>query len=306
MIASPVSSSPSASPSSATSSARTARPARDVRRCISTRLTPASTANSADARPSTSQLVRVSVPSGPPLVEHVRGDHAQQRQAACDVETDEPRLGLAQKPDLPGPGVVADRRALGLRGLLERGLELDHPLAQPLVRRGQDAHGEQPRVARVADGDRRDRYAGRHLDDRQQRVEPVEVLEGDGYADHRQRRHRREHPGQVGRSPGSGDDHPQPATRPPPCRRPASPPASGAPRPRRPRTARRTPRARSRQPSSPASRSRSPSRSRPGVSRRPSSGHLEVTRSRCRGRHGTRRRRAGRARGSPRGRHRRR
>ena len=64
MIASPVSSSPRARPSSATSSARTASPTAFVRRDISTRLTPARTANSAEARPSISQLVRVSEPSG--------------------------------------------------------------------------------------------------------------------------------------------------------------------------------------------------------------------------------------------------
>ncbi len=38
---------------------------------------------------------------------------------------------------------------------------------------------------------------GRHLHDREQRVEPVEVLERDRDADHRQRGHRRGHPGQV-------------------------------------------------------------------------------------------------------------
>ena len=66
-------------------------------------------------------------------------------------------------------------------------------------------------VLRVADGDGRDRDAGRHLHDREQRVEPVELLERHRHADHRERGHRCGHPGQVGRTACAGDDHPQPA-----------------------------------------------------------------------------------------------
>ena len=217
MIASPVSSSPSARPSSATSSARTARPTRAARAPVdSQHQAHPGQHREQRRRPAAGQpLGRVSVPSG---LRSSSTCAATMPSSARQRATSRPtslatRPRWRQNPSLPGPGVVADRRALGLRGLLERGLELDHPLAQPLVGRGQDAHREQPRVARVADRDRRDRHAGRHLDDRQQRVEAVEVLEGDGYADHRQRRHRGEHPGQVGRSPGAGDDHPEPATR---------------------------------------------------------------------------------------------
>ena len=44
-----------------------------------------------------------------------------------------------------------------------------------VVGRGEDAHGEQPGVAGVADGHRGDRHPGRHLHDREQGVHPVEV-----------------------------------------------------------------------------------------------------------------------------------
>ena len=68
------------------------------------------------------------------------------------------------------------------------GLELDHPRAQRLVGGGQDADGEQAGVAGVADRDRRDRHAGRHLHDGEQRVHAVEVAQRHRHADHRQRR----------------------------------------------------------------------------------------------------------------------
>ena len=78
---------------------------------------------------------------------------------------------------------------------------------------------------------------GRHLHDRQQRVHAVEVLQRHRHADHRQRGDRGEHPGQVGRAPGAGDDHPQPAAGGAPRRSRSSRAASGARRRRRPRSA---------------------------------------------------------------------
>ena len=106
---------------------------------------------------------------------------------------------------------------------------------------------------------------GRHLHDREQGVHPVEVLERHGNPDHGQRGDRGEHAGQVGRSPGAGDEHGEPAVGRRRDRRRASRRASGGPRRRRPRRRRRTPSAPPRPPPSPASRSRSPSRCPPGV-----------------------------------------
>ncbi len=47
----------------------------------------------------------------------------------------------------------------------------------------------------------------RHLHDGQQRVETVEVLERDRHPDDGQHRRRGDHPGQVRRTTGAGDDH---------------------------------------------------------------------------------------------------
>jgi hypothetical protein len=54
---------------------------------------------------------------------------------------------------------------------------------------------------------------GRHLGDREQRVEAARDRLGGGQrdADHRQGGVRRHHAGQRRREPGAGDDHPQPA-----------------------------------------------------------------------------------------------
>ena len=93
----------------------------------------------------------------------------------------------------------------------EVGLVVLHRGAQLLVARREDAHREQAGVAGVADRDRRDRDAARHLHDRQQRVEPVELRERHRHADHRQRRHRRGHARQVRGAAGARDDHPQAA-----------------------------------------------------------------------------------------------
>ena len=46
----------------------------------------------------------------------------------------------------------------------------------------------------------------RHLHDRIERIAPAEVLARDRHAEHRQRRHRRRHPGQVRRAARAGDD----------------------------------------------------------------------------------------------------
>jgi hypothetical protein len=52
-------------------------------------------------------------------------------------------------------------RALLLRTRLQRRLEVDHPLLQRRVGRGQDPHRQQPGVPGAADRHRRDRHAGR-------------------------------------------------------------------------------------------------------------------------------------------------
>ena len=122
--------------------------------------------------------------------------------------------GRLRSPELARPaGVAAYDRALLLGLGPEAGLEVAHLLAQSLVGRRQDADGEQPGVAGAADRDGGHRYAGRHLHDGQQRVEPVELLERHRHPDDRQRRHRGEHAGQVGGPAGAGDDDTQPAAR---------------------------------------------------------------------------------------------
>ena len=64
-----------------------------------------------------------------------------------------------------------------------------------------------------ADGERADRDAGRHLHDRQQRIESVERLRLHRHAEHRQRRLRRRHARQVRRAAGARDDDLQAASR---------------------------------------------------------------------------------------------
>jgi hypothetical protein len=73
----------------------------------------------------------------------------------------------------------------------------------------EDRGGEQRGVggARHADGERADRDAGRHLHDRQQRVEAVQRLRLDRHAEHRQRSLRGRHAGQVRGAAGAGDQH---------------------------------------------------------------------------------------------------
>ena len=109
----------------------------------------------------------------------------------------------------------------------------------------EDPRGQQPGVARPTHRHGGHGHARRHLHDREQRVHPVEVPQRHRHPDDRQRGDRREHPGQVGGSPGPGDEDAQPARLGRRGRTRPSPRASGAPRRRRPRTpprARRAPR----------------------------------------------------------------
>ena len=71
------------------------------------------------------------------------------------------------------------------------------------------AAAQQRRVggARGADGEGRHRHAGRHLHDRQQRIETAEGLRLHRHAEHRQARLGGGHAGQVGRAAGAGDQH---------------------------------------------------------------------------------------------------
>jgi len=74
-----------------------------------------------------------------------------------------------------------------------------------------DARGEKRGVRGAADRHRRDRDAGRHLRDREQRVEPVEGARLDRDADHRQVGLRRNHSREMRRAARAGDDDFDPA-----------------------------------------------------------------------------------------------
>ena len=88
------------------------------------------------------------------------------------------------------------------------------PGVEPLGERSSDERQhrgrEQRRIDRagLADGQRADRNAGRHLHDREQASPclPAPCV-FDRHAEHRQRRHRRRHAGQMRRAAGAGDDH---------------------------------------------------------------------------------------------------
>ena len=123
-------------------------------------------------------------------------------------------------------------RSTGRRGRpwVSRSRHAASRAASASIGQGQDRGGQQPRVlalpmATVATG-----IPLRHLDDRQQRIEPAEMLGRDRHADDRQRRLGGEHPGQVGRAAGAGDDHPDARGRLRPRRRRTGDPGSGAPR----------------------------------------------------------------------------
>jgi len=74
--------------------------------------------------------------------------------------------------------------------------------------RDRDRRGEKRRIDRTGTADREggDRHAGRHLNDRQQAVEPAQRLALDRYAQHRQRRQRRGDARQMGGAARAGDD----------------------------------------------------------------------------------------------------
>ena len=130
---------------------------------------------------------------------------------------------------------------------------------QALVGQGQDPHGQEPGVPGPVHGHGGHRDPLGHLHHGQEGVEPPELAHGDGHADHRQRRHRRQHPGQVGGPAGAGDQDPPSVRRPPAGRSRGRRRVSGGrtgPAPRRAPRNRAGPR---RRPPSPARRTRSPS-----------------------------------------------
>ncbi len=75
----------------------------------------------------------------------------------------------------------------------------------------EDARREERGVGGIADRHRRDRNAGRHLHDREQRVEPVERLPAHRHADDGEQCLRGSHPRQVGSAARAGDDYAQTA-----------------------------------------------------------------------------------------------
>ena len=81
-------------------------------------------------------------------------------------------------------------------------------VGQRLVGKRQHRGREQGGIGRagLADGERSDGNAGRHLDDGKQRILARQRLRFDRHAEHRQRGHRRGHAGKVGRTAGAGDD----------------------------------------------------------------------------------------------------
>jgi hypothetical protein len=85
--------------------------------------------------------------------------------------------------------------------------------ADALVFGGEQGSGKQRRIRGAGRADRKGRHrdTGRHLHDRQQRIEPVQRLRLHRHAQHRHRGLRRQHPGQVRGTTGTGDDGAQPA-----------------------------------------------------------------------------------------------
>ena len=313
MIASPLPRPPRKSPTPAISNARTtmpsdrairSRPRTGSRRpVISARLTPARTANSAADRPPARACPKESVPSGsrssmtwvvtmPSSARQRATSRPTRRSGASSRLRNRPCAHRMTRRGPPCPSPPPHRGARpGSRSSAAAG-------------RGHRQPGCGRRAARRCGRCRPRRSAtgtpAGHLHDREQRVHAVEVLERHGYADHRQRRDRGEHARQVGGPAGAGDDHLEPA--------PGGLPAVGQHLVGHPvrrddvglvRDVELRQRAR-RPPSSPASRSRTPSRC-PRGRRCHSTG---LTRSRFPGRRGTTRRRAAPARGSRPGRRR--
>src|SRR5271156_1349082 len=87
------------------------------------------------------------------------------------------------------------RRILGQHRLRQLLLESHNPVAQRRIRHRQNAHREQTRIAGPTDRHRGHRHPGRHLNDRQQRVQPVELGQWNRHADHGKRRGRGHHAG---------------------------------------------------------------------------------------------------------------
>jgi hypothetical protein len=93
----------------------------------------------------------------------------------------------------------------GARALGELGLECAHPLGQGGVGCGEDAYGEQAGVACASDRDGSDGDSYAHLGDRQQRVQAIELAQGDGDADDRQGGGGGEHARQARAAACAGD-----------------------------------------------------------------------------------------------------
>ena len=103
-------------------------------------------------------------------------------------------------------------------GQVEHGLRLrravgGQALADAAVGARENGRGEQRGIdrARPPDRERPHRDAGRHLHDREQRVDPLERLRLDRDAEHGQRGLRRSHPGQMRGASRPRDDHLQPS-----------------------------------------------------------------------------------------------
>ena len=120
-------------------------------------------------------------------------------------------LSIVQMP----AGIPVGTLAIGKAGAINAALlaaamlaNSDEALGQRGIAGRQDRRREQPGVgrARLADRQRADRDAGRHLHDRVQRILPLERLGLDRHAEHRQMRQRGDHARQVRRAAGPGDD----------------------------------------------------------------------------------------------------
>ena len=136
------------------------------------------------------------------------GDRSHLDPAVERGELDlEPACELALlRPDTAhlGPGVAGDHAAS-----LEAPLAGTRRLSALAENPGRKYRG----VLRVVDPDRRDRDAGRHLNDREKRVEPIEDAHrgAERDADHRQLRMSGDDTRERGRKTGSADQHPKPA-----------------------------------------------------------------------------------------------
>ena len=128
-----------------------------------------------------------------------KGEHAAELAAAEDAD-DHARADQRQRQS-SSDGTFVDRRRLGHPPAVEAARDL-------VAEEGEHGGGEEGGVDRAgtADGKRPDRNAGRHLDDRKEAVLPAERLRFDRHAEHRQRRQRGAHAGQMRRAAGAGDD----------------------------------------------------------------------------------------------------